>query len=171
MSSPMPEFICPSSLLPFGAHDEDVLRLLALPVTSAMIRHVSAKLLAAVGAPGQQHLLPTPPVTPIRGKFALGNVTCGPEWEFPPLEVFLTRLVMSSDIHTSSVLSSMIYLKRIMKSLESDRASAFIYPIHLGMILTWYPQSMALKHHIVSLLHSSQLRANTISMFHLPTSS
>ncbi|KAF8609432.1 hypothetical protein BDV93DRAFT_602101 [Ceratobasidium sp. AG-I] len=116
------EFICPSSLLPFSDHDEDILRLFALPVTNSMIRHVSVKLLAAVGVPGQQHLLPTPPVAPIRGNFAPSNLTCGPEWEFPPLEVFLTKLVLNSDVHTSSVLCSMIYLKRILRSLDSDGA-------------------------------------------------
>ena len=138
MSSPARESICSSSLLPFSAHDEDILRLLALPVTNSMVRHVSVKLLATVGVPGQQHLLPTPPVTPVRGKFAPSNVICGPEWDFPPLEEFLTKLVLNSDIHTSSVLCSMIYLKRILRSLEFDGESKLVHPIRLVVTLTWH---------------------------------
>ncbi|KAG9078809.1 hypothetical protein FS749_009128, partial [Ceratobasidium sp. UAMH 11750] len=107
------------SLLPFSAHDEDVLRVLAMPVTDQMLRHVALKLTAALGTPGHQHL-PTPPVTPVRGKFAPDNVTCAPEWDFPPLEQFLTNLVYHSGIHTASVLGSMIYLQRIARGLQSD---------------------------------------------------
>ncbi|KAG9127200.1 hypothetical protein FRC07_000245 [Ceratobasidium sp. 392] len=110
--------ICKSSLLPFSAHDEDVLRILAMPVTDQMLQHVALKLTAAVGTPGHHHL-PTPPVTPVRGRFALDNVTCAPEWDFPPLEKFLANLVLLSGIHTASVLCSMIYLKRVTRTLQS----------------------------------------------------
>ncbi|QRV91584.1 PHO85 cyclin-1 [Ceratobasidium sp. AG-Ba] len=110
--------VCPNSLLPYLAHDENLLRLLAVPITGQMIHFVAQKLTAAVGSPGCQHL-PTPPVTPIRGKFVPDSVTCAPEFEFPPLETFLTHLVFHSNVHTASVLGSMIYLKRITKDLQS----------------------------------------------------
>ncbi|KAG9104668.1 hypothetical protein FRC06_000054 [Ceratobasidium sp. 370] len=90
-----------------------------MPVTDQMLQHVALKLTTALGTPGHQHL-PTPPVTPIRGKFVPDNVTCAPEWDFPPLEKFLANLVYHSDIHTASVLGSMIYLQRITRALQSD---------------------------------------------------
>ncbi|KAG8731238.1 hypothetical protein FRC12_019818, partial [Ceratobasidium sp. 428] len=111
--------ICKNSLLPLSAHDEDVLRILAMPVTDQMLQHVALKLTAAVCTPGYQHL-PTPPVTPVRGKFAPNNVACAPEWDFPPLEKFLANLVLLSGVHTASVLCSMIYLKRITRALQSN---------------------------------------------------
>ncbi|KAG8761502.1 hypothetical protein FRC11_013796 [Ceratobasidium sp. 423] len=89
-----------------------------MPVTDQMIHYIACKLAAAVGAPGYHHL-PTPPVTPIRGKFAPNSAPCAPEWEFPPLEVFLKDLVSCSHVHTASALGSMIYLKRITKGLQS----------------------------------------------------
>lgn len=114
--------ICRFSLVPYTEHDEAVLRLLAMPVTDQMIHYVACKLISAVGAPGHQPL-PTPPVTPVRGKFSLKCAPCAPEWEFPPLEKFLSNLVAISNIHTPSVLGSMIYLKRILKELQSDKIS------------------------------------------------
>ncbi|KAG8742134.1 hypothetical protein FRC10_002004 [Ceratobasidium sp. 414] len=111
--------ICKHSLLPFSTHDEDVLRVLAMPVTDQMLQHVALKLTAALGTPGHQQL-PTPPVTPVRGKFVPDNVTCAPEWDFPPLEKFLADLIYNSDVHTASVLGSMIYLQRITRALQSD---------------------------------------------------
>jgi hypothetical protein len=114
--------VCPHSLIPYSEHDEAVLRLLAIPVTDQMIHYIASKLTSAVGAPGHQHL-PTPPITPVRGKFALNSAPCAPEWEFPPLEQFLTDLIYNSHIHTASVLGSMIYLKRILKDLQSEKIS------------------------------------------------
>ncbi|CAE6446570.1 unnamed protein product [Rhizoctonia solani] len=114
--------VCAYSLVPFEEHDEAIIRLLAMPVTDQMIHYIACKLAAAVGGPGHHHL-PTPPVTPIRGKFALNGAPCAPEWDFPPLEVFLKDLVSYSHIHTASALGSMIYLKRITKGLQSGTIS------------------------------------------------
>ncbi|CAE6431049.1 unnamed protein product [Rhizoctonia solani] len=110
--------VCAYSLVPFHEHDEAIIRLLAMPVTDQMIHYIACRLAAAVGATRHHHL-PTPPVTPIRGKFALNSAPCAPEWDFPPLEMFLKNLVSCSRIHTASALGSMIYLKRIAKGLQS----------------------------------------------------
>ncbi|CAE6479532.1 unnamed protein product [Rhizoctonia solani] len=110
--------VCAYSLVSFDEHDEAIFRLLAMPVTDQMIHYIACRLSAAVGTTGHHHL-PTPPVTPIRGKFALNSAPCAPEWDFPPLETFLRDLVSCSRIHTASALGSMIYLKRITKGLQS----------------------------------------------------
>ncbi|CAE6502861.1 unnamed protein product [Rhizoctonia solani] len=110
--------VCAYSLVPFHEHDEAIIRLLAMPVTDQMIHYIACRLAAAVGSAGHHHL-PTPPVTPIRGKFALNSAPCAPEWDFPPLEMFLKDLVSCSLIHTAAALGSMIYLKRIVKGLQS----------------------------------------------------
>ncbi|CAE6389433.1 unnamed protein product [Rhizoctonia solani] len=110
--------ICANSLVPYHEHDEAIIRLLAMPVTDQMVHYFACKLTVAVGTP-EPHHLPTPPVTPIRGRFALNSAPCSPEWEFPPLEVFLKDLASRSRIHTASVLGSLIYLKRITENLQS----------------------------------------------------
>ncbi|KAF8761729.1 Cyclin [Rhizoctonia solani] len=110
--------VCPYSMVSYDEHDEAIVRLLAVPVTDQIIHYVACKLTGAVNTLGNRHL-PTPPVTPIRGKFALNSAPCSPECEFPPLEIFLKDLVARSHIHTASVLGSMIYLKRITKCLQS----------------------------------------------------
>ncbi|KAF8742134.1 Cyclin, partial [Rhizoctonia solani] len=110
--------VCPYSMVSYDEHDEAIVRLLAVPVTDQIIHYVACKLTGAVNTLGNRHL-PTPPVTPIRGKFALNSAPCSPECEFPPLEIFLKDLVARSHIHTASVLGSMVYLKRITKCLQS----------------------------------------------------
>lgn len=87
-----------SSQLPANQHDIYLLRFLSLPVTYQMVTYIAAYTTAIVD--DVLHTLPTPPET---------SNSC----RMPDLEDFIVHVCRQSNVSTSTLMVSVIYLARL----------------------------------------------------------
>lgn len=89
-------------------------------VSPEMIRYVARKTEGVIRIQDEDSVsgIPTPPHTPHKATFIrsdTGEVACAPT--LPTLEAYIAQLVKRSNAHTSTLLSTLIYLERLRSKL------------------------------------------------------
>ena len=145
----------PASLIPVSEHNPLLLGLMNRRVSLDMVEHVARQAARVIRIDGEDEALPegkslepiplpTPPVTPIKVKFAdteakeTKEPEISPEVEDPaliPLDKFILHLVRCSNVQVATLLTTLVYLERLRSKLPTMAKGGYRHFFLLS--LTW----------------------------------
>lgn len=121
---------CPSSLVPWSRHNPDFVDLVHRKVTMDMVKYI-AQQMARVIPIDESHMsmagsssLPTPPHTPAKATFAESEP---PSPGLVPLEDFIVHLINGSNVQVPTLLTTLIYLRRLKAKLPQVAKGASLH--------------------------------------------